>query len=93
MFEWDPKKAKSNFLKHGITFEQASTVFFDPNALDGLDIEHSKHEPRYLRLGWSLDRNTLTVAYTVRKVTDGTTKIRIISARKASKKERKTYAE
>ncbi|PIT99925.1 MAG: hypothetical protein COT74_07335 [Bdellovibrionales bacterium CG10_big_fil_rev_8_21_14_0_10_45_34] len=91
MFEWDARKARSNLKKHDISFEEASAVFFDSEALDGPDISHSEFEPRYLRIGASLKDRILLVAYTLRRNEDGTTKIRIISARQANKKERKAY--
>ena len=66
VFEWDPRKAAVNAGKHGVTFELAVTVFLDPSALDGLDIEHSGTEPRSLRLGRAADGRVLVVAYTPR---------------------------
>ena len=50
MFDWDPQKAKSNRLKHGVSFEEAATAFLDPAGLDGDDLEHSESEARRLRL-------------------------------------------
>lgn len=91
MFEWDSKKAKLNIEKHEVSFELACSVFFDENAFDGPDINHSDIEPRSLRLGRSTDGSILIVAYTLRRNNYGETKIRIISARKASRKERKIY--
>lgn len=59
MFEWDPRKAKSNRLKHGVSFEEAATAFLDPAGLDGKDLEHSESEARRLRLAKSgLGRDT-----------------------------------
>jgi len=92
MFEWDLEKADSNFEKHRVLFEEASTVFFDEKALDGPDIVHSNIEPRYLRLGKSLQGQLPLIAYTLRRGEHGTTKIRIISARQASRKESKAYS-
>jgi uncharacterized protein len=66
-------------------------VFGDPNALDGPDLGHSEEEPRFLRLGRALTGRVLIVAYTVRRGVDGES-IRIISARRASHKERAAYA-
>jgi uncharacterized DUF497 family protein len=86
-----PKKASANLKKHGISFEEASTVFADPNAMDGRDLNHSASEIRFLRLGRSAFRMVLMVAYTLRRTENGET-IRIISARRASRKERATYA-
>ena len=91
MFEWDPRKAKSNAGKHRVSFEEASTVFFDPRALDGPDPAHSLVEPRFLRIGLGIPGTILVVAYTVRRTEDGVSKIRIISARRANKKERQAY--
>lgn len=51
MFEWDATKAAANLAKHGVSFDEAATVFADPNALDGPDIGHSTQESRFLRLG------------------------------------------
>jgi uncharacterized DUF497 family protein len=51
VFEWDERKAAANHAKHGVSFEEAVTVFADPNALDGPDLRHSEGEPRLLRLG------------------------------------------
>ena len=84
MFEWDTSKAVSNLRKHGVSFDEAMTVFADPDALDGPDVTHSAHEPRFLRLGRS------SAGHTVRRSGDGEA-IRIISARRASRKERTAY--
>ena len=51
MFEWDARKAAANLRKHGVSFDEATTVFADPEALDGPDLDHSEHEARFLRLG------------------------------------------
>jgi uncharacterized protein len=91
MFEWDANKATTNLRKHGVSFEEAATVFADPDALDGPDLRHSEQEERSLRLGRSLTGRVLIVAYTVRGAGNGET-IRIISARRASGKERAAYA-
>jgi uncharacterized DUF497 family protein len=66
------------------------TVFLDGNALDGPDLQHSKDETRFLRLGRSVDRRVLMVSYTLRRTGDAET-IRIISARRASRRERAAY--
>lgn len=90
MFEWDAKKARANLAKHGVTFEEAATVFGDPDALDGPDIQHSAGEARFLRLGRSVLGHIVIVAYTLR--TSGHVEtIRLISARRASRKERAAY--
>jgi uncharacterized DUF497 family protein len=76
--------------KQGVSFEEAATVFGDADALDGPDLRHSEKESRFLRLGRAATRQVLIVAYTVRRRDDGET-IRIISARRASRKERTAY--
>lgn len=91
MFSWNLEKAIANFIKHGVSFEEASTVFADLDALDLEDVKHSKIEKRYLRLGSSILNNVLVIVYTIRRDKNGKETIRIISARKASKKERKVY--
>ena len=86
MFDWDPRKAQSNRRKH----EEAATAFLDPNGLDGEDLEHSEFEARRLRLAKSRSNRVLLIAYTVgRRNHEEIT--RIISARRASRKERKGY--
>jgi hypothetical protein len=90
MFEWDPEKAAANCTKHGVSFDEAVTAFDDPNGLDGADIGHSADEPRRLRLAASSAGRVLVVAYTMRmKAHEEVT--RIISARAASRRERKRY--
>ena len=91
MFEWDARKAAVNRTKHGVSFEEAATMFGDPDALDGPDLGHSEEESRFLRLGGAATGRVLIVAYTVRRRDDGE-RIRIISARRASRKERAAYA-
>ena len=91
MFEWDARKAAVNRTKHGVSFEEAATMFGDPDALDGPDLRHSEEESRFLRLGRAATGRVLVVAYAVRRRDDGEN-IRIISARRASRKERAAYA-
>jgi len=91
VFEWDARKAAVNRTKHRVSFEEAVTVFGDPDALDGPDLRHSERESRFLRLGRAVTGRVLIVAYTVRRRDDGE-RIRIISARRASRKERAAYA-
>jgi uncharacterized DUF497 family protein len=90
MFDWDPAKARKNLEKHEVTFFEAASVFADPDALDVVDDTHSGAERRHWRVGQSDDARVLTVVYTVRRSGDDET-IRIISARQASRKERKAY--
>jgi len=91
MFEWDTRKAAVNRAKHGVSFEEAGTLFGDPDALDGPDLSHSETEARFLRLGRAATGHVLIVADTVRRRDDGES-IRIISARRASRKELAVYA-
>lgn len=90
VFEWDPRKAEGNAAKHGVSFDDAVTVFLDPEALDGPDLQHSAREARCRRLGRSADGRVLVVAYTIRRSGDAEA-IRIISARRASRRERAAY--
>lgn len=92
MFTWDIKKAQSNYEKHSVPFEEAVTVFLDPDGLDWEDAAHSTVERRRKRLGVSKAGRTLMVVYTVRRKQDGKETIRIISARHASRRERKAYS-
>lgn len=90
MFEWDARKAVTNADKHGVTFEEAATVFDDPQGVDGPDPRHSEAEQRSLRLGGAVTGRVLVVAYTVRRP-GRVESIRIISARQANRKERAAY--
>ncbi len=89
-FEWDINKEKINIQRHGITFEQASYVFADPFALNKYDNEHSEDEDRWVLLGKSLNETIIVVVHTFRD-NDGTEYVRIISARKATKREKQAY--
>lgn len=88
-FEWDTDKEKLNIKKHGVTFEQASYVFSDQFALSMYDNEHSNVEDRWVMLGKSLNENLLLVVHTFKDEKEEL--VRIISARKAARKERQTY--
>ena len=85
-FEWDLEKAARNLAKHGVNFHEAATVFGDPLAITFYDPDHSDDEDRYLTFGTSQDGHLLIVSHCDR---DKTT--RIISARRASRKERRFY--
>ena len=87
-FEWDTKKDKSNTKKHGVSFEEARTAFYDEYAIQFFDPEHSENEDRFLLLGSSFKLKTLVVCHCFR---EEETVIRIISARKADKDEEKYY--
>ena len=86
IFEWDLQKAKNNLEKHGVSFEEASTAFKDPLSLTIDDPLHSSDEKRWVLIGISYNNRILVVVHT-----DRGDNIRIISARKAKKKERKYY--
>ena len=92
VFSWDAAKAKRNYEKHGVSFEEAATVFDDSDALEWENIAHSEDERRWTRLGLSHLGRVLFVVYTFRRLNDGIETFRIISARPASNKERKAYA-
>jgi uncharacterized DUF497 family protein len=85
-FEWDDGKALANIEKHGVSFGEATEVFYDPNAIEDYDVEHSAEEPRFFVIGLS-SRRLLYVIYAER-VGDI---VRIISARKADKPEQQIY--
>ena len=87
-FEWDPAKAAANLRKHGVSFEEAVTVFGDPLSLNMPDPLHSADEDRYLVLGMSNEQRLLVVAYGERGE-----RTRILSARKATRRERHEYEE
>jgi uncharacterized DUF497 family protein len=85
-FEWNEAKAKANFGKHKVSFEEAKTVFDDPFLMTFPDPEHSHGEQRYLDIGSSSKRRVLVVIHTEREAN-----IRIISCRKATMRERRAY--
>jgi len=87
-FEWDPAKARINRRKHRVAFEEAATVFGDPLALTFPDPDHSEQEQRFITIGTSTAKRVLIVAHT-----DRGNAIRIVSARKATQRERKQYEE
>ena len=87
-FEWDSKKEKANTKKHGVTFEEARTTFYDEHALQFFDPEHSEDEDRFILLGTSFKLNTLVVCHCFRQ---NEKIVRIISERKADKDEAKAY--
>ena len=87
-FEWDSVKAETNIRKHKVSFEEAKSVFYDEFAIQFFDEENSVSEDRFLMLGMSNESRTLIVSHCER---DKGNTIRIISARKATKNERKFY--
>lgn len=86
IFEWDPAKAASNFRKHGVSFDEASTVFADPFARIFDDPAHSDRESRELIIGHSSPNRLLVVSFTERSAA-----VRLISVRSATKRERRDY--
>ena len=86
MFEWDESKARINHRKHKISFNEAKTIFYDPFLLTFSDTDHSGNESRFVNIGMSIKTRTLLVVHTERNET-----IRIISCRKATKSEQRTY--
>jgi uncharacterized protein len=89
IFEWDPTKAWQNVRKHKVSFEEAATVFLDPLATTFDDPDHSKAEHRYITIGWSNQQRVLFVAHADR----GVARIRIITARQATRREKHDYSE
>lgn len=89
-FSWDPKKARANLVKHKVSFEEALTVFYDPLAKVAVDPDHSGGEDRLILVGRSRRQNLLFVVHAYRENPDT---VRIISARKATAKERKDFEE
>ena len=85
-FEWDEAKAGRNVEKHGVSFEEAATVFGDPLSLTIDDPEHSQEEARFVTVGEAVGREITVVVHTERGRS-----IRIISARRATRRERSTY--
>ena len=87
-FEWDVRKSRNNYLKHDIWFEEAQTVWADEKSVEFFDPEHSETEDRFIRIGRSTATRLLLVIFCERE--EGEV-IRLISARKATKKEEKQY--
>jgi len=85
-FEWDPQKAASNLAKHGVQFEEAATVFGDPLGRIERDPRHSVDEERFVVLGFSREEHLLAVMFAERAEA-----IRIVSARRATPRERRDY--
>jgi len=87
-FEWDERKARENLKKHGISFEEARSAFYDELALVFFDPDHSDEEDRFLLLGTSYKLNTVVVCHCFRA---DEAKIRLVSARKADSEEQRWY--
>lgn len=88
LFEWDENKNQTNITKHGIDFQEASTAFGDPMALDFDDPDHSLGEYRLLLLGMTITQRHVVISYTERE-----DQIRIISAREMTRNEKRIYIE
>lgn len=86
IYEWDPEKATQNLHEHGVPFEEAATVFLDPLAMTYLDPDHSDEEDREITIGYSTHQRLLFVSHVRRS-----NRTRIISARKATRRERKQH--
>lgn len=88
---WDDAKAQSNLIKHGVAFAQAATVMLDPLALTVFDEAHSETEERWFTLGQSSEGRLLAIAHTYHMLNANTARIRLISAREATRRERQQY--
>ena len=87
-FDWDERKSRTNVRKHGVSFEEARTAFYDEHAVQFLDPDHSEDEDRFILLGLSVRLRMLVVCHALR---ESETVVRIISARKANKLEEADY--
>jgi uncharacterized DUF497 family protein len=90
-FAWDVAKASNNRRKHQVTFERASTVFRDPLGLSCYDEEHSEGEERWITLGHAENSTLLVVVHTFEQLSETEARVRIISARNATARERAQY--
>jgi uncharacterized DUF497 family protein len=92
-FEWDPAKAKDNLRKHRVSFERAAELFLDPLAVSILDLEHGEEEERWVTMGTDSQGILLVVIHTFAEASAEEWKIRVISARRATRREAKHYEE
>ena len=92
-FEWDESKADANVRKHGVSFELASTIFYDPRLLTVADLEHSATEERWFSVGCASNGVVLSVVYLWSDTDPAATNIRLISARKSTPTESRQYQE
>ncbi|MDP1946480.1 MAG: BrnT family toxin [Nitrospirota bacterium] len=90
-FSWDPLKARENLRKHRVAFDHAATVFHDSDALSEFDEPHSQQEDRWITLGLDSMGKLLVVCHTYQEISESSAKIRMISARKATRTEAKQY--
>jgi uncharacterized protein len=93
IFAWDPGKAKDNLRQHRISFERAATVFRDPQARSLFDADHSHDEDRWVTLGVDRGGSVLVVVHTFHQIDTTSYRIRLISARRATRKETQQYQE
>ena len=93
LLEWDANKASENLRKHKVSFEEAKTIFNDPLLVTFPDEEHSQHEERLISIGVSTKNKLLLVVHLEREETAGYLLIRLISCRRATRLEQKTYEE
>lgn len=92
-FEWDQAKADANLRKHGVAFDLAATVFQDPGLLTVADLDHSEAEERWSSIGRARNGQVLSLVYLWSEADPAATKIRMISARKATSGEKRQYQE
>lgn len=92
-FEWNPFKARSNLRKHRISFDRAAEVVLDPLAASVFDVEHGEDEERWVTIGKDKRGSVLTLVHTFLEVSAQECRVRIISARRATKREIKQYQE
>jgi len=90
-FEWDASKADRNLRKHGVSFDLAATVFCDPLMISMPDVEHSETEERWITMGQAENSKLLLVIHTYQEIRANAANVRIISARLATKHERRQY--
>lgn len=92
-FDWDPAKASGNIAKHGVAFEEAMSVFLDPLALSRRDDESGRGEERWITLGQNRDMKLFLIVHTYMEIAGDQTAIRIISARRPTRREQRQYEE
>lgn len=92
-FEWDYGKAQSNLTKHGVSFEEAARVFLDRQAISVFDEEHSEQEERWITVGMAASGRILVVVHTFEELDQSRPRLRLISARAATRHERRQYEE
>lgn len=93
IFDWDPEKAKENTAKHDVSFERAAAIFHDARAISILDKEHSDKEERWITMGMDKTGSLLVAVHTFEEINTEECNVRMISARSATKKESRQYAE